>query len=194
MGRSREYDEGSVLMGAMEAFRRKGYAAVSIRDLEVATGLKGGSLYNSYGDKAGVFAAAFGHYNQVVLRARITRYAPEAAGLAGLRRLFLTLLAEPGGGAYGCLITNSAVEFGGGSALPANASEGLTILSETFEQRLNAIARNGQRRASATTKLAAAKLLALYQGILVLIRAGWDKRILKAMINAEFSQLAGRLA
>ena len=54
MGRSREFDESAVLTGAMHAFRRKGYAAVSIKDLEEATGLKGGSIYNSYGDKGGL--------------------------------------------------------------------------------------------------------------------------------------------
>ena len=34
------------------------------------------------------------------------------AGIEGLRRLFLSLLREPDGGSSGCLITNSAVEFG----------------------------------------------------------------------------------
>ena len=75
MGRTRSYDEDAVLRGAMHAFRRKGYQAVSIRDLEEATGLKAGSIYNSFGDKAGLFDAAFAHYNQAVLQKRIDRYA-----------------------------------------------------------------------------------------------------------------------
>ena len=49
MGRPRSFDENAALTGAMEVFRRKGYVAVSIRDLEEATGLKAGSIYNSYG-------------------------------------------------------------------------------------------------------------------------------------------------
>jgi TetR/AcrR family transcriptional regulator, transcriptional repressor for nem operon len=193
MGRSREYDESQVLSGAMEAFRRRGYAAVSIKDLEEATGLKGGSLYNSYGDKAGVFAAAFAHYNQVVLRARIAQYTTESAGLAGLHKLFLTLLDEPGGGAFGCLITNSAVEFGGGTNIPPGAAVGLKILSDTFEHRLKAAGHSRHRSDGLSSRLAATKLLALYQGLLVLIRAGWDKRDLKKMINDEFSQIRGKL-
>src|SRR6185437_4742440 len=83
MGRSREYDETAVLAGAMHAFRRHGYGGVSVRDLEQATGLKAGSIYNSYRDKAGLFTAAFGHYNQAVLGRRIAEHAPEAAGLTG---------------------------------------------------------------------------------------------------------------
>jgi TetR/AcrR family transcriptional repressor of nem operon len=191
MGRSREYDEGQVLSGAMEAFRRKGFAAVTIRDLEEATGLKGGSLYNSYVDKAGVFAAAFTYYNDVVVRARVAKYAPDSAGLAGLHKLFLTLLDEPGGGSFGCLVTNSAIEFGGSANLPAAAATGLKILSDAFERCLKADERDRRGNNGRSSRVAATKLLALYQGLLVLIRAGWDKRALKNMINEEFSQLRG---
>src|SRR5260370_24243450 len=97
MGRTRSYDEETVLSGAMHAFRRKGYEAASIRDLEEATGLKAGSIYNSFGDKAGLFDAAFAHYNRVVLGGRIARYAPAVAGLGRLRDLFLSLLLQPNG-------------------------------------------------------------------------------------------------
>jgi TetR/AcrR family transcriptional regulator, transcriptional repressor for nem operon len=191
MGRTREYDESKALSGAMEAFRRNGYAAVSIKDLEEATGLKGGSLYNSYGDKAGVFAAAFAYYNRVVVRARVDEYAPESEGLAGLHQLFLTLLDEPGGGAFGCLITNSAIEFGGGAAIPSEAATGLKILSDTFERRLKAGGHSRRGNHANSSRIAATRLLALYQGLLVLIRAGWDKRALKKMINDEFLQIRG---
>ena len=191
MGRTREYDEDAVLAGAMHAFRRKGYVAVSIKDLEEATGLKSGSIYNSYGDKAGLHAAAFAHYNRAVLCRRIVDHAPEAAGLDGLRDLFLSLLHEPNGGAFGCLITNSAIEFGGGGAIPAGVSEGLRILSDTFADRLASAHHAGRLRHDVEPASAASKLLALYQGILVLVRAGEAKAGLKTMINDEFDGLEG---
>jgi len=83
-----------------------------MRDLETATGLSAGSIYNSFGDKAGLFDAAFEHYNEAVLQARLDSFAEPKSGLRGLRELFLSLLREPDGGTLGCLITNSAVEFG----------------------------------------------------------------------------------
>jgi TetR/AcrR family transcriptional regulator, transcriptional repressor for nem operon len=192
MGRTREFDDGEALAGAMEVFRRRGYAAASIKDLEVATGLKSGSIYHSYRDKSGLFAAAFAHYNEVVLRGRLARYAPQKAGLDGLRELFLTLLTEPGGGSFGCLITNSAIEFGGDGELPPAASEGLQILARTFEACLGAAAHGRRGRGGFTPKVDAARLLALYQGILVLIRAGWKKHTLRRLINSEFSHLRRR--
>jgi TetR/AcrR family transcriptional repressor of nem operon len=190
MGRSREYDEEAVLTGAMHAFRRKGYFAVSIKDLEEATGLKGGSIYNSYGDKAGLFAAAFARYNETVLSRRISTHAPEAAGLQGVRSLFLSLLREPRGESFGCLITNSAIEFGGnGPAMPAEIGAAFQILSILFAERLAAAARAGVLRRGVNPASAASKLLALYQGILVLVRAGHSKASLKILIEDEFNGL-----
>ncbi|SEC03087.1 transcriptional regulator, TetR family [Rhizobiales bacterium GAS188] len=189
MGRSRAYDEDVVLTGAMHAFRRQGYAAVSIRDLEEATGLKAGSIYNSFGDKAGLFASAFAHYNRAVLRRRIAEHASAAAGLRGLRDLFLSLLREPRGESFGCLITNSAIEFGGEGRPPAGVREGLKVLSETFVERLSSARAAGVLRPESDPNLTAARLLALYQGILVLIRAHHDKAALKRLINSEFDAL-----
>jgi len=159
----------------MHAFRRKGFAATSVRDLEAATGLTSGSLYNSYGDKRGLFAAASAHYNRSVLARRMWEHAPAEAGLSGLRSLFLSLLQEPDGGASGCLITNSAIEFGD-SGVPDFVPEGLGVLRETFAARLGNAA-------------AAVELLALYQGILVLVRAGYDRRDLEVMIDDVFDSL-----
>lgn len=189
MGRPRSFDEDAALTGAMEVFRRKGYVAVSIRDLEEATGLKAGSIYNSYGDKAGIFAAAMTHYNRVVLDARIAEHAPVCAGLAGLRDLFVSLVHEPNGTSFGCLITNSAIEFGGSTKVPDGVDNGLRKLAETFEQRLRAAHRSGELRRDLKPAVTASRLIALYQGVLVLVRAGWDKPALERMIKDEFKHL-----
>jgi len=190
MGRSREYDEEAVLAGAMHAFRRQGYAGVSVRDLEQATGLKAGSIYNSYRDKAGLFTAAFRHYNQAVLGRRIAEHAPEDAGLRGVRDLFTSLLHEPDGQSFGCLITNSAIEFGGGPAeLPDGVGEGLRLLAGLFAGRLESARRTGQLRGGVDPAVAALGLLALYQGVLVLVRAGWDGQQVQALIDDAFGRL-----
>lgn len=177
MARPRTFDEDRLLTGAMHVFRRRGFAASSVRDLEKATGLTSGSLYNSYRDKQGLFEAASAHYNRTVLARRIADNAPEGAGIAGLRRLFLSLLREPDGGSSGCLITNSAVEFGRKDQ-PGFVTEGFAVLRECFADRLG-----GNSDAEAVA------LLALYQGILVLIRAGYDKAALEAMITQHFETL-----
>lgn len=192
MGRSRSYDEEAVLTDAMHAFRRSGYRALSIRDLERATGLKAGSIYNSFGDKAGLFDAAFAHYNRSVLRRRMERYAPVDAGLDGLRDLFLSLLREPNGETFGCLITNVAVELGGDAGPHPLVAEGLGILTDTFADRLAVLQRAGAVRAEVEPQATAVKLLALYQGVLVLVRAMHDIAALERLIIDEFNALEER--
>lgn len=187
MARKREYDENAVLTGAMHAFRRQGFAALSVRDLEAATGLKAGSLYNSFGDKAGLFRAAFAHYNSTVLGQRIDRYAKAEAGLAGLRIFFLSLLHEPRNEAFGCLITNSAIEFG--QDAPPGVGEGLDSLLALFTARLATAREAGHLRPGLDEGMGAQRLLALYQGVLVLVRAGRDKAALARMIDGDFDTL-----
>ncbi|NLS18513.1 TetR/AcrR family transcriptional regulator [Rhizobium sp. P40RR-XXII] len=189
MGRTRSYDEGAVLSGAMQAFRRKGYRGASIRDLEDATGLKVGSIYHSFDDKAALFDAAFARYNRIVLRGRIERFAPAESGLDGLRALFVSLLHEPNDESLGCLITNSAVELGGEGPPHRCIVEGLHILTETFAERLASSQRRGKFRADKSPESTALRLLTLYQGILVLVRAGHDRRALEVLIQDEFNSL-----
>ncbi|MGR9502200.1 TetR/AcrR family transcriptional regulator [Rhizobium leguminosarum] len=189
MGRTREFDEQAVLTGAMHIFRKQGYQAASIRDLEEATGLKGGSIYHAFGDKAGLFDAAFEHYHRTVLEGRIARFAPPGSGLQGLRELFLSLLHEPDDGSLGCLITNMAVEFGGGVNPHPRVEAALGLLRTTFRSRLTevpTVARDGD---GAKANRTATRLLAFYQGLLVLIRGGDDKAGLRQAIEDEFNQL-----
>ncbi|CAN7150080.1 TetR/AcrR family transcriptional regulator [Rhizobium leguminosarum] len=189
MGRAREFDEEAVLKGAMHIFRKHGYQGASIRDLEEATGLKGGSIYHAFGDKAGLFDAAFGHYNRTVLEGRIERFAPPGSGLQGLRELFLSLLHEPDNGSLGCLITNMAVEFGGGADPHPRVEAALGLLRTTFRLRLTEASTFAGDGDGAKANKTAIRILAFYQGLLVLIRGGEDKAGLRQAIDDEFNQL-----
>ena len=186
MGRRRAYDAAAVLTGAMHAFRRAGYEQASVRDLERATSLSAGSLYHAFGGKKGLFDAAFAHYNAAVLRARIERYAPAGSGVDGLEKLFSTLLEEPDGQRSGCLITNTAVEFGAEAVHPG-VRAGLAILEETFADRLGSLFRAAWSDQEIAAR--ATRLLALYQGVLVLVRGGHDLQRVRDMIASEFNAL-----
>lgn len=190
MARPRTFDEQAVLSGAMHAFRRSGFAAASVRELEQATGVSAGSLYNSFGDKRGLFDAAFAHYLDSVLRQRIARHAGPDDGLDGIRKLFTTLLQEPRGESFGCLITNTAIEAGATDASQRRlVATGFEILRAALHERLAAAQAAGRLRHGVDPAIAAVKLVALYQGVLVLVRAGHDKPRLRQAINLEFDSL-----
>jgi len=176
----------------MHAFRRDGYARVSVPQLVAATGLSSGSIYNSFGDKHGLFLAAFDHYLHAVLERRIATFAQPESGLSGLRRLFLTLLQEPEGETFGCLITNSAVEFGADlEVADSMVLRGFGILERLFADRLAAAIAAGQLSKRLDPEVGAVRLLALYQGVLVLVRGGHDLKAIGRAINQEFDHLEG---
>ncbi|MGI9610578.1 MAG: TetR/AcrR family transcriptional regulator [Acidimicrobiia bacterium] len=61
-GRPPKFDQDQVISAAIGAFFHKGYEATTLSDLEEATGVDRSTLYNSFGGKAGVYAAATGAY------------------------------------------------------------------------------------------------------------------------------------
>ena len=185
MPRSAEFDTDSVLCAAMEKFRHNGFAGTSIKALEQATGLSSGSLYNSFGDKDAIFTRALAHYIDVVAVGRISQHLDDKPPLEGLLSYFLSLLEEPGGGSSGCLLTNSAVEFGSGDTV---ARPGVQAGLRLQEAALHDAVRRLLPTATDTAERAQ-KLLALYQGVLVLVRFGHPKEALRAMILNELNQL-----
>lgn len=182
--RTRSFDEREVLESAMHAFRRSGYGGISIKDLEAATNLSSGSLYNAFGDKDGVFRAAICHYVTDFVRKRLIEHAGADAGLEELEQLFLSLLREPMTDGHGCLLTNSIVEFG---AKPSAASDqislGIEMLTESFASVLE------REIGTADAKREATLLLLIYQGMLVLSRSGLSHAGVEDAIRSQFERL-----
>ncbi|AEG51041.1 regulatory protein TetR [Sphingobium chlorophenolicum L-1] len=184
MVRSRSFDEAQVLTDAMNAFRQHGFAGVSIKTLEAATGLTSGSIYNAYGDKDGVYRAALNHYIDAVIRWRLDTYIGAEGGVDGVERLFLSLLSDGEANPNGCLLTNAAVEFGAGpSVATQGVQDGLALLEAGMRDALlrDIDAEHVDR--------AVTRLLLIYQGILVLRRAGRDISASDAVVRDEFDHL-----
>jgi TetR/AcrR family transcriptional repressor of nem operon len=63
--RNREFDQEDIVQKAMELFCQKGYAATSIRDLAAHLDLNISSLYNTFGDKDGLFVLALKRHSKL---------------------------------------------------------------------------------------------------------------------------------
>jgi len=184
MARTRAFDRDAVLAAAGNLFRQRGYRDVSIADLERATGLVSGSIYNAFGDKAGLFRAALQHYVHGFVRQRMAEFAGEGATLERLEQLFLSVLEPPLADGYGCLVTNSIVEFGREEGIAAaEIAETLAIaraaIAEVLSRELRA-----EASAADTTRL-----LILYHGILTLSRSHLPFGDMAQAVKAEFARL-----
>src|SRR5215470_13870121 len=83
--------------------------AQSIQDLEKATRLRRGSLYNAFGDKQGLFVAALKRYETTVTQERIKQLSnpdPRRA-IEGFLETLVTQMGEPSR-PRGCLHTNTS--------------------------------------------------------------------------------------
>jgi TetR/AcrR family transcriptional repressor of nem operon len=184
MARPRAFDEDDVLTAAMHAFRRQGYSNISVVQLEAATGLRTSSLYHAFGDKAGLFQRALDHYVTNFVAPRLDAYAGADATLDDLQELFLTLFRPPLDDGYGCLVVNSAAEFGSGDSI---ASHGVRVGLDLVHRHLEDVIR--REIGSAAVSSTAARLSVIYQGLLVLSRAGRLTLAHEVAVRDEFDTL-----
>lgn len=62
MPKVKQFDETAVLIKAQEVFAEKGYNGTSMDDLVKATGLSRSSIYDTFGDKHGLFLKSLEQY------------------------------------------------------------------------------------------------------------------------------------
>ncbi|WP_417433737.1 TetR/AcrR family transcriptional regulator [Kiloniella sp.] len=194
MGRNLSFNEKETLAKVANIFREKGYEATTVKDLEKATGLTSGSLYNSFGGKESLFDIAIGYYNNNVVRNRISRFLDQADDpLAGLKDLFHSLLNELGGQENGCLLTNTAVEFNNRRRhITQELDTGFSLLEAAFKRQIIRCVEKGKIAKHPSPQQAATRLLIFYQGILVLVRAGLRRKEIEQIINDEVDMILGK--
>jgi TetR/AcrR family transcriptional repressor of nem operon len=114
MPRAPSYDRTRVLDQAVRVFWEKGYAGTSIRDLVEATGVQRYGLYESYGDKHGLFLSALDRYQDTVIAGLLREVERPGAALPEILGLLdrLARTASRPGAARGCLLCNTAAELG----------------------------------------------------------------------------------
>lgn len=191
MPRPRNWDERDVLDAVTKAFRERGYAGVSVRELESTTGLHATSLYKAYGNKEGLFSAALASYNAKVVEARVRKHlAREDAPLEGIREYFVSTFAPKAKRDPGCLLTNSAIEsYAEGAFARTSVAEGLRTIQQGFEDALVRARHKKQVAPSVVPAEGALQLLALYQGVLVLVRFGMKTAELETLVDRALDAL-----
>lgn len=104
MSRTREFDTDEVLDRCLTLFWRKGFAGVSLSDLEEATGLGRQSLYNAFGNKEALFAKVLERYDSTSELWLQPLFADDA-GLATIRAYAQgALAAQRRSRCSGCLV------------------------------------------------------------------------------------------
>ncbi len=113
MARPKSFDQDQVLTQAMRCFWDRGYTATSMKDLEAATCLTPGSIYNSFGSKDGLFIASLDHYIERVVKRRVDKYLLNGDPIKGIDAYFYDCFRVQGEEIKGgCLLINTSTELG----------------------------------------------------------------------------------
>jgi TetR/AcrR family transcriptional repressor of nem operon len=114
MPRPRKFNEKDVLDNVMLIFWQKGYAGTSTEDLEQATQLKRGSLYNAYKDKRSLFFRILDHYGKQEIDEVVDIMTSTGGLLAGYGKVLERAISYAGKEEHlGCLLCDAASELGG---------------------------------------------------------------------------------
>jgi TetR/AcrR family transcriptional regulator, transcriptional repressor for nem operon len=184
VGRIRSFETEDILAATAQLFRRLGFAATSLKDLERETGLQAGSLYNAFGNKKAVFLCSLDAYHETVVQYRIKRYLKGDNPIAELVDLFTSTYRVEGIPNAGCLLTNTAAEIGGDDPeIQSKVEEGFSLLRDAFRRQMLKARQLGIANPAISTGAAAEFLLTAYQGLLVRVRNGAPPDILEHTVR-----------
>lgn len=159
MSRPREFDVDRALHQSMEVFWTKGFKSTSYEDLTRTTQVKKQSLYCVFKDKRDLFLKALALYREqsiVMLEELASR---EVSPLKKLEAICnATLYQNEETMRRGCLILNSALEFGYDDR---EVNREVTLMFDQVERILERIIRDGQEQGLITERQSC-KELAVY--------------------------------
>jgi TetR/AcrR family transcriptional repressor of nem operon len=191
MARNIEFKQSDVLDAAMSVFWNRGYQATSMLDLEKATSLKPGSIYNSFKSKKGLFLAVIEHYREEIVGTRIRALLNQDLPVYGIERFFRTTYIdfEPDQ-LIGCLLTNTATELSNSDKeIQQSVAKGIAMIERAFYTRLLEAKENGDILADANINELALHLTSCYQGLCVIGRLTRDNAQLKVIADQALASI-----
>jgi TetR/AcrR family transcriptional repressor of nem operon len=109
MARPKQFDTEAAVEAAVEVFREHGYEGTSAQMLVDAMGIGRQSLYDTFGDKWGIYRAAVQRYSQGEVRTHAEMLASQRRAIDGIRAMLDRVVAEA---SRSCLGLSATVEFG----------------------------------------------------------------------------------
>jgi AcrR family transcriptional regulator len=191
MARPKAFDRDTALQRAISLFREKGFAAASTDDLLGAMGIGRQSMYDTFGDKRGLYLAALERYNVDNVGEFIRDMEAGSTPLSGLEAALKAFAKRAGTGREGCMGVTAVFEFGRSDPEVAALSDASAHAQLAAIERLLRSAKSaGEVSQDLGVKAAAAFVASSLSGMRVAARGGADVQALKQI--AGFTLLALR--
>ncbi len=180
----RRFDRDDVLDLAARIFWQQGFERTSIQDLEQATGLGRGSIYNAFGDKAALFQAALVRYAETEGTGPL-RQLDDADVFAGLSRMLHAIVErmDAPDRPRGCLIAATCAAGGGGRPTEAQVAAGVRAMEDVLEAAFARARDDGRIAPGAEPRRLARFYCAVVQSLGVMHRALGDRATLDDIVE-----------
>jgi TetR/AcrR family transcriptional repressor of nem operon len=190
----KHFDEAEALATVEQLFWRRGSAATGIQDVVAATGLSRSSLYNAFGGKDDLYAAAARRYLEHRSRPMFDQLAADGRGMAAVAAFFDRLLRLRLSGEYagwGCMMSNANAE-NPPDAVRAVLAEHHAVLRDSLAAALKVAQSNGELRSGVEVEVegAAEMLTLLAYAVNLRSRSGATRAQLRSAITAALAALA----
>jgi TetR/AcrR family transcriptional repressor of nem operon len=192
VARPREFERDVVLERAMRLFWARGYEATSVQDLVDRMGIQRGSLYETFGDKRGLFFAALDRYDRVMTARLVAVLEGPGSGKEAIRQFFrlkVDLSVDPGR-PRGCLVTNSTAELASrdrGTATRVGAT--LARIETAFRRAVVRAQKAGEIDPARDARGLARFLTSSAQGLSVMAKASPDRAVLDDVVKVTLAAL-----
>ena len=194
MGRKKNYERDTLIMNAMEIFRDNGFNGTSAQMLVEGLGVNRFSIYAEFDNKQGLFESALERYDEEVIDKNFGPLETPKAGIdeiRGLLEFYASASKGPAAG-RGCLLCNTAVEFGpvdpGGAGFVQRYFE---RLSRAFFVALNNANNRGELLNTVNPREEADFFTASVLGLFVMIRAKAPATIVENATKIAIDHLDG---
>nr|WP_295870744.1 TetR/AcrR family transcriptional regulator [uncultured Chitinophaga sp.] len=190
-GRPTTYDNDAVVLKAQEVFWEKGYSATSLQDLQAATQMGSGSLYNTFrGGKKELFSKALQQRREAFQAFK--RELKQHPSPVSLIKDFFRSLADADEHTHlkGCIVANTVTALAFvDQDLEMEAVNILKDVERMFTETIREAQKSGAITNPADAAVLGRYLITCWNGLNVTRRMHPDKEKLKALIDIQLSIL-----
>jgi len=182
MGRRKSYNRDEMIDKAVELFRDHGFAGTSAEMLSEGLCVNRYGIYAEFGSKQGLFNAALKRYEDSNVERNFGPLESSSAGVDEIRSLFEFFGKADTSPAFGrgCLLCNTAVEFGPDDPSGAGFVERYFLrISRAFHTALSNASKSGELPQTVDPKEEADFFTASVLGLFVMLRAKAPKSVIK---------------
>jgi len=179
--RKPEYDRDVLIDRARDLFWKQGWAGTSMKDLELALGVKPGSFYSAFGSKNALFELALDRY-AAEGAARLGAMVSQHGAFSTLKRYPTLVISAPGDTPRACMLAKTVLELSGREdTLAARANAHLARMEDSF----GALFRQAQKEGAIAMSHDPDALARRYQSDLIGLRVSAERENVDAHAIAE---------